>query len=155
MKKGFTKGFTLIELIVVITIITVLSSIILFSVNQYVAKGKDSSIEGNMTVLVPSGEAYYNGPGQNSYGQSGGSNFCNSSVVTTAMSQMPKNTNSACPSTAQNPTGLCCRVDDYGQAWAACAKLFATQTAYCVDSRGMKEDSMPASSCNNNLTRCP
>ena len=35
------KGFTLIELIVVIAIIAVLSGIILFSVTLYINKGKD------------------------------------------------------------------------------------------------------------------
>src|SRR3989344_7539238 len=77
-------GFTLVEIIVVVTIIIILFSIILFIVSQYVNRSKDSNIEGNLVILIPSGEAYYTGHGNNSYGEPGGhgesgvNNFCNS-----------------------------------------------------------------------------
>ena len=135
-------GFTLIELIVTIAIIAVLSGFILFSVTQYISKGKDSNIYGNLVVLIPAGEVYYNGNG-NSY-----QGFCSSTVVSNATTQMP-------PGTTYN-----CYVEPtFYQSWAACAREFTNCPgtlckAYCVDSRGMKEE-MSSSSCTSTITQCP
>jgi len=53
------KGFTIIELIVVIAIIAVLAAIVLVNVTQYIAKGKDSSVKGNMSSMVTIAAAYF------------------------------------------------------------------------------------------------
>ena len=147
------KGFTLIELIIVIAITVVLSAIVLFSVIMYVNKGKDSSVYGYLTTLIPSGEAFYNANG-NSY-----TGFCTSTVVATAESGMPQPTPSARICTDNLP-GVCCLVaSPNAQAWVAYVKGFTdTSSIYCVDSRGMKE-SIAGSSGNltniaNNI-RCP
>ncbi len=63
-KKGLArlataKGFTIIELIVVIAIIAVLAAIVLVNVTQYIAKGKDASIKGNMSSMATIAAAYY------------------------------------------------------------------------------------------------
>jgi prepilin-type N-terminal cleavage/methylation domain-containing protein len=130
------KGFTLIELIVVIAIIAVLSGIILFSITQYINKGKDSNIAGNLAVLIPAGEIYYNNT--NSY-----SGFCNNPVVTNAVSQMP-------PGVVLN----CFVEPNNSQAWAVCVKEFANPNlAFCVDSRGVKKD-IPLGSCGS-IIQCP
>lgn len=157
-------GFTIMELVVVIAITAVLSGIILFSIAQYISKGKDSNTAGNLAVLIPAGEVFYSGNG-NSY-----QGFCDptqsaGSVFKNAISQMPKNPNGPCYSgssttytSTTNPAGACCSVVDSSQnyqAWAACAKEFTDTTrAYCVDSRGVKED-MCNSSCVIGLTQCP
>jgi len=139
------EGFTLIELIVVIAIIAVLSGIIMFSITQYISKGKDSNMKSNLAVLVLAGETYYSG-NNNSY-----QDFCNpdiNSAVKNAVSQMPPNPNGAC-------AGLCCSVDEItGNEWAACATEFADPTtAYCVDSRGVKKE-ICNSSCVASITSC-
>jgi len=54
-----SKGFTIIELIVVIAIIAVLAAIVLVNVTQYIAKGKDSSIKGNMSSMATIAAAFY------------------------------------------------------------------------------------------------
>lgn len=131
MKKS--KGFTLIELLVVVAIISILSSIILFSVTQYVNRGKDASVVGNLAVLVPSGEVYYDSNG-NSY-----ENFCDSSVVQNSLSEIP------------SPNKHC---SESSNAWAACGQLFRDKTkAYCVDSRGIKKE-INNSNCVE-ITVCP
>jgi len=46
-----SKGFTIIELIVVIAIIAVLAAIVLVNVTQYINKAKTSSIQANLSTL--------------------------------------------------------------------------------------------------------
>jgi prepilin-type N-terminal cleavage/methylation domain-containing protein len=146
MKKIKNRGFTIIELAVVICIIAILSAVILFSVTQYINNGKDSNIQGNLAVLIPAGEAYY-GANVNKY-----TDFCDptqnsGSVLKNAIAQMPVQSSGApCYSdtttSTTNPKGVCCFVEStLGQSWAACAKEFSkVDTAFCVDSRGVKEE---------------
>lgn len=149
MYKNF-KGFTLIELIVTIAIIATLSGIIMFSVSQYINKGKDSNIAGNMVVLIPAGEVFYNGNG-NSYEE-----FCDpdeNSVIKNSVAQIPKPESLVC--SAGLTPGICCNVAENNDAWAACAEEFVDSSkAYCVDSRGVKE-SMDDDFCIEGLTECP
>ena len=148
------QGFTLIELVVVIAIIASLSGIILFSVTQYISKGKDSNISGNLAVLIPAGEVFYNGNGY-SYND-GLASFCDldtGRVLDSVLSQMPGNVLGPCYDSSTNKAGVCCKADP--QAWAACAKKFTDpNTAFCVDSRGMKKD-IPINFCNNSIFECP
>lgn len=150
------KGFTLIELIVTIAIISVLSGIILFTTTQYINKGKDSNIAGNLAVLIPAGESYYNKG--NTY-----ENFCNpfvSDIFKNTISEMPlKNSGASCQSSSitetTNPAGVCCSVSSNGQAWAACSDEFSkNDKAWCVDSRGYKKE-INKTSCVNTITECP
>jgi prepilin-type N-terminal cleavage/methylation domain-containing protein len=142
------RGFTLIELIVTIAIISVLSAIILFVTSQYINKGKDSNVLGNLSVLITAGEDFYK---TNRYSYSG---FCESSVVKNIKDkdngQMPKNPSANCPG---NDVGLCCKDSD--QSWAACVKEFTNSAkAFCVDSRGVKRE-ICISSCTDNIIVCP
>ena len=136
------KGFTLVELMVVVTLIVILSSILLFTVSYYINRSKDSNIMGNLSILTAAGEVYYTGPGRNSYGI-GEENFCNSNVVDNAFSQIP-------------PLSYhFCKVNDSGDKWAACAHLFVDkEKAFCVDSRGVKED-IDEDDCNIDIIECP
>ena len=144
------KGFTLIELLVSIAIVGILSGIILFTITQYINKGKDSNIAGNLAVLVPAGEVYYNSHDSSYEG------FCDSSVVKNAISQLPKNSLSGeCYDGLNNLAGLCCHVDYInGNKWAACVRKFSnTSVAFCVDSRGVKRE-IEKSECTNTITQC-
>jgi prepilin-type N-terminal cleavage/methylation domain-containing protein len=53
------KGFTVIELIVVITIIAVLSTIVLVKVTQYMSKGKDAAIKKQVKLLSTNAVSYF------------------------------------------------------------------------------------------------
>jgi len=119
----YKNGFTLIELIVVICIIGVLSAIILFSVVQYINRGKDSNVIGHLSTLITSGEVYYNKG--NSY-----EGFCQY-AFDNVFPQMPPG---ASPDCGENTA------DSY-QSWVACAKKFANSAnVWCVDSRGMEKE---------------
>jgi prepilin-type N-terminal cleavage/methylation domain-containing protein len=135
-------GFTLVELMVVTTLIVILSSITLFTVSYYINRSKDSNIKGNLVILIPAGEVYYTGPGRNSYGTEE-ENFCDSNVVVNAFFQIP-------------PLSYhFCKVDGGGEKWAACAHLFVDkEKAFCVDSRGVKED-IDEDDCNADIIECP
>jgi len=126
------SGFTLVELLVSIAIIGILSSIILFSITRYINSGKDSNVEGNLAILVPAGEVYYNSY-NNSY-----TGFCDSPVVHITSEQMPHSSDENCHESAT--PGICCYENSNGDAWAACAREFTDSTmAFCVDSRGYKK----------------
>ena len=54
-----SKGFTIIELLVVVAIIAVLASIVLVNVTQYIAKGKDAAIKGNLATILTNAAVFY------------------------------------------------------------------------------------------------
>lgn len=148
--KNNLKGFTIIEVAVVIVILVILSGIIMFSVNRYIAKGKDSNVRGNLAVLVPGGEVYYNG-NSNSY-----VGFCDpaqNSLLEKTFLNMPKNQSGSCFVDGTNP-GVCCSAEE--NAWAACSIKFAdSSTAFCVDSRGVIKD-ISSTYCHAGMdTVCP
>lgn len=135
------KGFTLVELVITIAIIGILSTVVLFSVVQYVNKSKDANIVGNLAILVSAGEVYYNS-NQNYNG------FCASSVVTNAFNEMPK---------VEGSLPNCIEASD-DDSWVAYARMFANDNyAYCVDSRGVKRriNWTDVSSINQNTAECP
>jgi len=57
--NGNQKGFTIIELIVVIAIIAVLAAIVLVNVTSFINKGKDAAAEGNFATFMTDATAYY------------------------------------------------------------------------------------------------
>jgi prepilin-type N-terminal cleavage/methylation domain-containing protein len=139
MKKE--KGFTLIELVITIAIIGILSTVVLFSIVQYVNKSKDANIVGNLAILVSSGEVYYNS-NQDYDG------FCASSVVDNSFAEMPKVGSST----------YACIEGSLNDSWAAYAQMFSNNDyAYCVDSRGVKRriNWTSVSSINQNSAECP
>lgn len=117
-------------------IVTILSSVVLFSISRYINSGKDSNVAGNLSVLVPAGEIYYNNNNESYEG------FCDSESAKNAFSQMPQNTK------------IYCHVSAEGDQWAACAIKFAnSENAFCVDSRGVKRD-IAASLCDLTIEEC-
>lgn len=52
IKKARKRGFTIIELIVVIAVIAVLASIVLVSVTQYIQKSKDARLKAEFNQMA-------------------------------------------------------------------------------------------------------
>lgn len=159
IKKCFKNGklltgFTLIELIVAITVIAILFGIILLGITNYINKGKDSNISGNLAVLIPAGEVYYNA--ENISNGDGYTGFCDpnqNSVIKNIIPQMPQNPAGDCLGSLT--PGICCKVSYDGNSWAACTREFTDSSmAYCVDSRSVKEE-IPNGSCINTIVSCP
>jgi prepilin-type N-terminal cleavage/methylation domain-containing protein len=63
LKKSKEKGFTLIELLVVVAIISILSSIVMVSLNTARAKGRDAKRLAEIHSLQNALELYYNDNG--------------------------------------------------------------------------------------------
>jgi len=147
--SNFKRGFTLVELVVTVAIIAVLSGIILFSVSQYISKGKDASVSGYLATLIPAGEVFYNGNG-NSY-----VNFCDptkNSVLNDIILEAPQNTSGPCYVPGNYPGGCCGATS---QAWATCVREFTNpKLDFCADSRGVQKQ-ICNSSCSMAITVCP
>jgi len=54
-----SRGFTIIELIVVIAIIAILAAIVLVNVTQYINKAKDASVQGNLASMQTAASACF------------------------------------------------------------------------------------------------
>lgn len=123
-------------MLVVIAIIAILAAIALYSATQYINKGRDATIKGNLVVLVTAGELWYDRNGS-SY-----ATFCSDSdAVEKALSEIPS-------------TDKWCNKTSEGTAWAACAKLFVyPDKAYCVDNKGNQKE-IDNSDCTVNTTNC-
>ena len=119
-----SKGFTIIELIVVIAIIAVLAAIVLVNVTGYINKGKDAAAEGNLAGMLTQGAYWYDANNDTFTGfltaSSGGANFTDA-IANEGYSAPNCNY-------ASGDTGWCCDVI-----------LKVTNTHYCVDSTGVKK----------------
>jgi len=135
------KGFTIIELIVVIAIIAVLATIVMINVTQYIAKGKDASIQGNLANVLTNAAVVYDA--SSTY-----SGLCNDPAVKAAIA--------AIDTTEGGTAGAKTDCVPNGTAgWFACAQLIKDNTKYfCVDSTGAK--TTVTGTCGAlTLTACP
>lgn len=139
------KGFTIIELIVVIAIISVLAAITLANLTAVRQKGKDAAIKNQMEQFYVPATDYYQLQG--GYG----------GIFTRQDQQNPEAAKFA--QIVQNiynklPAFLDCKTCDNkanGTGWAACAVLnypIDQSRAWCVDSSGLKTE-ICANQCTN------
>jgi len=131
------KGFTIIELIVVIAIIAVLAAIVLVNVTQYINKGKDAAIQGNMASILTNAAQYVDTNG--SYGTNA-AGVCQDATVVSAMTAA---------NTASGGTSTCTVSPSAGPGTAFCACSPLKNSAgnvFCVDSTGFKRASTTGTS---------
>ena len=131
------KGFTIIELIVVIAIIAVLAAIVLVNVTQYINKGKDAAIKGNMANLVTISAAWYDDPTHNKYG--------GLTIDPTYSSGI------ASIDSANGPGAVTDEISADNSAWCVESLLNDTTVAnWCVDSTGYKGNTAECDATNAN-----
>ncbi len=137
MKKILSKGFTIIELLVVVAIIAVLAAIVLVNVTGYINQGKNSAIKGNEATVLTNGAVYFDQNG----------NY-------TAFCADPKLTGpeAAILAAGGTPAHTCTAT-----TWCGCSTLKTTTaepagSTFCVDYTGYKKVTQNANGCTD---RCP
>ncbi len=118
------KGFTIIELIVVIAIIAVLAAIVLVNVTGFINKGKDAAIKGNLSSLMTDAAVVFEKTG--TYNNTS-TNVCATYgySILNAISNVASGLNALCYANGTN--------------WCTCSGLVTNKNnAFCVDSTGKK-----------------
>ena len=107
-KNKSLAGFTIIELLVVVSIIAVLASIVLVNVTGYINKGKNAAIRGNLATVVTNGSIFYDNNGTFD-------NFCANAYFTSPSAAI----------TSAGGTAACVEKGD-NTAWCACSTMKGT-----------------------------
>ncbi len=138
------KGFTIIELIVVIAIIAVLAAIVLVNVTKYINKGKDAAIQGNLASVMSNAAVAIDD-------NTAMTDICAETTVVDALAAADKAFDGN--ATANEVT----KCNDSDTAWAACGQLKDTDAYFCVDSTGVKKSVATRTGCVATwaLTACP
>ena len=130
-----TKGFTIIELIVVIAIIAVLAAIVMVNVTQYLNKGKDAAIQGKLSGILTDAAQIYDDTG--SY-----ATVCTNATVAAAL---------AAADAAYDGNTTANQVTDCNasgtSSFAACGQLKGSDAYFCVDSNGTKKTTTTRATC--------
>ncbi|MBX4200985.1 prepilin-type N-terminal cleavage/methylation domain-containing protein [Candidatus Parcubacteria bacterium] len=142
MKKQ--KGFTIIELLVVVAIIAVLTGIVLVNVTSYINKGKDAAVQGNLSSVLTDMAVYYDTNGNYTAA-------CADASVAAALAAADR---------AFDGNAVANEVTDCNgavAAWAACGQLKVTDSYFCVDSTGTKKSNATRTTCTSlwAATVCP
>jgi prepilin-type N-terminal cleavage/methylation domain-containing protein len=143
------KGFTIIELIVVIAVIAVLSAIVMINVVSYKDKSREAAIKAEMSQLSRFGVNYF-------YTKGNYEDFCDSLEAEPFFMKISDFAGSpiGCNNGAVH-WKVCC-VDRHGQtndglSWAVCAKLITEPTsAWCSDYTGVSRK-ISLNNCENNM----
>lgn len=129
------KGFTIIELIVVIAIIAVLAGIVLISVSAYTMKSKDASIKSMLSNLYSVATIYYEKNGTFSVSRFT-DNICDTEPKTLEIKAAIEK-NAPDNIVLGYSDKFTCYADK--NAWAACSLINAgSSDFFCVDSAGFK-----------------
>jgi prepilin-type N-terminal cleavage/methylation domain-containing protein len=132
-------GFTIIELITVISIIGILGFIVLTNVNLFRAKAKDAAIKEDMNLFFHYAQEYYE-----SHGNYGG--FCEIDPAKSLFDILPAYNAKkvkVCQHNANN--------------WMVCAQLNYPEDrsrAWCIDANGIKKE-ISSVDCDQGNDTCP
>ena len=123
------KGFTIIELIVVIAIIAVLASIVMVNVVAYINKAKDSSIKANLNTIRTNAVVYMSDTAKGNGDYNG---FLNTTEYTNPASQIT-NQGGAITKNCNDYGGTCTA----NTATKFCvSSTLPTGGNFCIDSDG-------------------
>lgn len=150
-----SKGFTIIELLVVVAIIAVLTGIVLVNVTSYISKGRDAAAQGNLSSMLTNGAVFYdttssftNFTPAGTAGAittiaagtacTGNSGFANPCTAITATATTGYAVNYACGLSTLNNASVVCSTASIAN-WCAYITLKNGGSTFCVDSNGTKK----------------
>jgi len=158
--KNFKKGFTLLELLIVVGIIGVLASIIFVSMSDSRNKGADASVKANLGTIRGQSELFYSDNG-NSFLPSGGSTFgiavCPVYNASGTNMLSKDKTIASAVAEAVNRGGNSSSCYNSSANWAIAIGLKSNASlSWCVDSGGNSRQvsSAPASAINGTTFSC-
>lgn len=156
LKKGFSSasrrrdGFTLLELLVVVAIVGLLTTVVIVSLNNASNKGKDAGVMSNLRNAISQGEIVFNSRTANkdSY-----TNVCTNGLVDGVLGVGAQVSNAAksvgltgSPNYTTNGTGTgtTATCNNSASAWAAEVPLIGSTNLspkmWCVDSTGKSKE---------------
>mgnify|MGYP000087221160 CR=1 FL=1 len=140
--KILQKGFTLIELMIVVAIIGILASVVLASLNTARDKGADAAIKANVNGIRAQAELYYDSNGNTYAGTAYTVQACLTAAQTGNMFADANVMSALNASATQSGAGLS-RCAAAANSWVIAFQLKTggtagdtTADAYCVDSTG-------------------
>ena len=130
MKKNNYKGFTIIELLVVVVIIAVLAVIVMTNITQYINRGKNSAIKANLGTVTTNGAVFLKDNGNLN-------GFCGDPYFTVPQIAIA---NAGGTAICDCDMAGCGSIPAASSAWCSCSTLVPVGdgNTFCVDSRGFK-----------------
>lgn len=128
------KGFTIIELLVVVAIIAVLTGIVLVNVTSYINKGKDAAIKGNMATMSTNAAVFYDNNSSTYVGFAASAGYTAPATAITSAN--------AAPVTFESATAYCVKA------------ALKDGTTWCVDHTGFKGTVNTATRCISGTIAC-
>ena len=139
-----SKGFTIIELLVVVAIIAVLASIVLVNVTSYIAKGKDASIKANLATVRTNAAVFYDNQNPSTY-----AGFAAAGCVVTGSDTLFTTPRAA----IVNAGGTVDCAASTASAWCAKSTLYVSGS-WCVDSTGFSGAPAAGTDCTSADLTC-
>ena len=146
-----SKGFSLIELLIVIAIIGILSTIVLNSLSNARSRAYDSKVKQQLSSFRTAAEVYFSNQSPNGYGPAVLGPACSAGIfddfspingtpgIYLAVGNLPDGTQIVCNSNVS--------------AYAVKASLYSGNEYWCVDSRGFS--GLIAGTITGPTTICP
>jgi prepilin-type N-terminal cleavage/methylation domain-containing protein len=134
------KGFTIIELIVVIAIIAVLATIVMVNVTQYINKGRDAAVIGNLNSMATNAAVYFD----DSTNTQTGTAYLASPNAQAAITAIGESDNAASVVSHGGATGV--------QDWCVEATTY-NKGIQCVDNTGFIGE-ISATHCSDTVFTC-